>query len=66
MASLDNVLDAAELDLLMGWALALVAFSPDCVMLGGFMVVMVVVVVGNWGVGVGVCACRGAGAGLDV
>lgn len=61
MASLDNALDAAELDLLMGWVLALAAFSPDCLESTGL-----VVEVEEEGRGVGVGAFGGAGAGLDV
>lgn len=74
MASLDNVLDAAELDLLMDWVLVLEAFSPDCLESGRFVVVLVFGVgteTRNWGalgVDVGICvgAFRCAGAGLAV
>lgn len=65
MASLDNAFDAAELDLLMGWvvALALTAFSSDCLE-SRDLVVVAEVVVEDWGVCVS--AGAGAGAGLDV
>lgn len=77
MTSLDNAFDAAELDLLMGWVLALAAFSPGCLESRSLVVVVLVVVVvvvvvvmvvaeEDWGVDVGVGAGAGAGAVLDV
>jgi hypothetical protein len=46
MASLDTAFDVAELDLLMGWALASATFSPDCLESAILVVVLLMAVAG--------------------
>jgi len=46
MASLDTAFDVAELDLLMGWALASATFSPDCLESAILVAVLLMAVAG--------------------